>query len=121
MCMNLRIGGEGGGVFVNEQHRYDFHAAGGKAVRKIINLRHLERLKNDTEYHNKFCDSLKGRTHWVGKKHTPETIDKLKKSKNVGENNQNFGKMWITNGIENKTVKKELSIPSGWYKGRKIN
>jgi hypothetical protein len=36
----------------------------------------------------------------------------------VGSNNSQFGTMWITNGIENKKIKKEsIEIPDGWYKG----
>lgn len=28
--------------------------------------------------------------------------------------------MWITNGTENRKIKKEDVIPEGWYIGRKI-
>jgi hypothetical protein len=29
--------------------------------------------------------------------------------------------MWITNGTENRKIKKDLdNIPEGWYKGRKM-
>lgn len=31
-----------------------------------------------------------------------------------------YGTMWITNGIINKKMKKNDSIPDGWHKGRKI-
>ena len=34
-----------------------------------------------------------------------------------GKKNPAYGKHWITNGIENKLVKKE-DIPNGWRKGR---
>jgi len=38
----------------------------------------------------------------------------------VGEKNSQFGTMWITNGLENKKVKKDIDfIPEGWYKGYK--
>jgi len=57
-------------------------------------------------------------THFTGKKHTEETKEKMRKSKNVGTNNSQFGTIWITNGQENKKIKKEDIIPQSWYKGR---
>lgn len=38
--------------------------------------------------------------------------------KNIGEKNSQFGSIWITNGKENKKIKKNSVIPEGWYKGR---
>jgi len=33
--------------------------------------------------------------------------------------NSQYGTMWITNGIDNRKIKKEQDvIPEGWYKGR---
>jgi hypothetical protein len=44
----------------------------------------------------------------------------MRKPKNGGSKNSQFGTMWITNGIENKKIKKDLDIiPEGWYKGRR--
>ena len=31
-----------------------------------------------------------------------------------------YGTMWITNGIENRKIKKGSNIPDKWYKGRKV-
>lgn len=36
----------------------------------------------------------------------------------VGERNSQFGKMWITNGVENKKILKTDVIPDGWNRGR---
>lgn len=39
----------------------------------------------------------------------------------IGIKNGSYGTMWITNGIENKKIKKDVdTIPEGWYKGRII-
>ena len=49
-----------------------------------------------------------------------DTKEKMRKSKEGmydGKKNPAYGKHWITNGIENKLVKKE-DIPNGWRKGR---
>lgn len=56
---------------------------------------------------------------WLGRKHSEETKKKMSKPKNEGSLNSQFGTMWITNGQENKKIKKIDTIPEGWYKGRK--
>ena len=59
-----------------------------------------------------------------GKKHTEETKIKIGEAISVlqeGKKNSQFGTMWITNGTENRKIKKDLdNIPEGWYKGRKM-
>ncbi len=57
---------------------------------------------------------------WTNRKHTSETKQKMKEKANlrVGDLNSQFGTSWITNGIENKKVKKGVDIPEGWRKGR---
>lgn len=48
-----------------------------------------------------------------GKKHSPETIEKLKeKAKNRPK------KMWINNGVEEKLINLDKKIPAGYTKGR---
>jgi hypothetical protein len=39
--------------------------------------------------------------------------------KQSGEKNSQFGTMWITDGVTNKKIKKNDTIPEGWCKGRK--
>lgn len=38
-----------------------------------------------------------------------------------GSRNSNYGKMWISNGIEEKKIVKGLDIPEGWEKSRLSN
>lgn len=59
------------------------------------------------------------------KSHTEETLKKMRgpRPQSSGKNNSQYGKCWITNGIENKKVKiteLENFIPLGWCKGRKF-
>jgi hypothetical protein len=42
------------------------------------------------------------------------------KEKQKGEKNSQYNTMWITNGTENKKIKKEDFIPEGWERGRKL-
>ncbi len=57
------------------------------------------------------------------KANSPEAISKKLKTYSAikhqqGFRNSQFGSMWITNGYDCKTIKKESIIPEGWYKGR---
>lgn len=60
--------------------------------------------------------------NFYGKTHTEETKIKIGSANSEhqkGSGNSQFGTMWITNGKENKKIRKEAGIiPEGWYKGR---
>lgn len=45
-------------------------------------------------------------------------ISSANKDKQQGLKNSQYGTMWITNGIENRKIKKSDSIPYNWHKGR---
>ena len=117
LCMNLKEGGTGGWP---------------KTA-----IKSFKQKLQDPEYKNKFIEKTKcferlkklhidGKVKYdtfTGKKHKIETIEKMKISKkNTGlkEANSQYGKIWITNGIENKKIKKELEIPINWYRGRVV-
>jgi hypothetical protein len=125
-CYNLKPGGEGG--FNNPQHQFKCSQAAG--------VKHRERMLNDYEYREmitkKASESNKLRHQrgdvkriqesysWVGKKHKVETIEKMKNSKKgqgVGITNSQYGTKWITNGKENKKIKKETELPKDWWYG----
>ena len=125
MCMNLKLGGEGGGKFYSQEHQLKCSQAAG--------IKHRERMLNDPEYREKLTkmtsESNKRRHErgegfiysWLGKKHSPESIQKMKDSainRGKGETNSQFGTRWITNGTENKKIKKTDSLPYGWEFGR---
>ena len=65
---------------------------------------------------------LKG--SFEGKKHSKETIDKMKqhKGKGLGNTNSQFGTYWIYSLEEKRSRKlnKDEIIPEGWKKGRKL-
>ena len=127
MCMNLQIGGGGG--FSSTDHQLKMASAGGKSLAK--------KRKNDLEFDREFKLKMSMSTSeaiangkipkwsstfsWVGKKHSVDTILKMKESKSnygKGDKNSQFGTIWITNGIENKKIKKDSDIPVDWKKGR---
>jgi hypothetical protein len=122
-CMNLMSGGTGG-CYSIEHLKTISH----KGVDKRFEL-----IKSDIDYYINWCNQLsiknkkvyeEGRRSkeyfydWNGKEHTDLTKQKMRKSKNQGSTNSQYGTMWITNGAENIKIKKDEIIPEGWYKGR---
>jgi group I intron endonuclease len=127
MCMNLKNGGNGGcqgeaamkwskagiakikWLFENEPN---FR----KEVNQATSIRTKllwESGKFDLHFNNQY---------WLGKTHREESKRKIGNANSVkqkGEANSQFGTCWITNGIENKKIKKTDSIPMGWKLGRK--
>jgi hypothetical protein len=126
-CMNLKPGGYGG--FNNQEHQFKCSQAAG--------LKHSERMKNDEEYRKKrslqISESNKNRIargdtsfycDWTGKKHKEETILKMKETKKgqgLGEQNSQYGLKWITDGKNNRKIKKDEPLPEKWKYGRISN
>jgi len=127
-CMNIKLGGDSGGFF-SKEHQQKCSKAGKKAFNK--------KLKNDKEFATKWkkmvsernkeflktgkLKSIQQNYSWIDKKHTPETIEKMKKAHkgmHKGKLNSQFGTIWITNGKENKKILKTDQIPNNWNKGR---
>lgn len=123
-CMNLVPGGIG---FINDEKHKIIAQKGGQSFAK--------KLKNDKaffEKHSKLCSDRFKKLHkngkikyntFEGKKHSDETklkISNTLKNITLGENNSQFGTIWITNGKTNKKIKKYGEIPKDWYKGRII-
>ena len=125
---NLCEGGKGAFSFINKNISYEKRVEiANKAVAAYKKLNkewfsnrskkaHISRKKNNPNsylnIHNK---------RFLGKKHKVETIEKMKKSKNVGNNNSQFGTCWINDGIFNKKIKKECLddyVKNGYVKGR---
>lgn len=123
-CLNLKSGGSGG--FTKEDW---------EKGQKIVSTLLKERWK-DSEYREKMIrvrqEGVK-RLHregkvkydtFTGKKHTPETIQKMKESHKgagKGSSNSQYGTCWITDEYSNKKIYKGETIPEGWRLGRKIN
>jgi len=138
MCMNLGIGGTGGQgdrFLTKEQLK-----KGRKKCDLILKEKYGENFKSIISknfYNNLTQDDRKSLNEKIkigqqnsnydfgssfkGKKHNEITKQKIgiKNSiKQKGENNSQYSTMWITNGVENKKVKKNSEIPLDWYKGR---
>lgn len=125
LCMNLVLGGDEGPL--NKKDR----VAKAKKANKIRN----DKYKNDPEFREMLREKLskgikrsydngrKGMNHfsWKGKTRTDEVKRKMSESSKgmgKGEKNSQYGTCWITDGENNKKMKKTDSIPEGWVLGK---
>jgi hypothetical protein len=126
LCMNLKVGGEGGGMIWSKEHR-DSLTKGSKEYMKNVwkdeEYRKRASAQNSINVKKNHADGRMKYDNFKGKKHSEETILKMKESKRghgIGSTNSQFGKCWITNDIESKKITKGDAIPEGWRLGRKI-
>jgi len=130
MCMNLHIGGGGG--FNGEDHKKKYVKAGS-----IAGIKRIQELKNDPIWKERIRKERSGRwknenyrelmlavskRSFKEKHHTDESKKKIsdKAKEHTGNKNSQFGTQWITNGIENKKIKKTDLLPENWKIGRFI-
>ena len=126
--VNLKYGGEGGwdhkpGVKIHLQ-QFDRNKRSANAA-----LTRAKRSENP-EYAQallaKLSASHKGQQAWLGKKHTDQTKSKMSasmKGRYDKENNPQFGKSWVTNGINAVIVKREELpeyLSTGYVLGRRV-
>ena len=129
---NICVGGKGGWSYVNTKGlnliSEESKALGVAKWKKTIeeNPELLKIFANNGRKHLKKLHSL-GKIKYdtfTGKKHTKEAKRKMSKSqagKHDGIRNSQYGTCWITNGIENKKIKKENLeewTSLGFYRGR---
>ncbi len=124
-CMNLKIGGSGGLGFISVEQQRHRSICGGKATALKLKTDDKFRKQHNLRASNSFkkmhiegkirYDTFKGKTH---NEESKEKIGKANSIKQSGSRNSQHGSMWITNGKENKKIKKENKIPEGWTKGR---
>ena len=118
LCMNLCKGG----------HYYDrgwTNEDREKASKRLTELSKNPEWKNKMS--KKTIERIKNNNgkNWAtfeGLKHTKETKETIGRKNSIlqkGESNSQFDTCWITNGTENKKIRKDSSIPTGWWNGRK--
>lgn len=128
---NICFGGQGGFGYINqyklsvdivEQHRRNPDLLGKMSTSSKEAIARL--LETDENFKNRWLQQcsvggkIGGKTAFLGRKHTEETKDKMRKPKNMGATNSQFGTRWITNGDENRKIAKEQDLPEGWRNGR---
>ena len=121
---NLCPGGQGGWGYINsEQLNIGHHQNETFRTKLREKAKKQIRSPQSNETKKKISNTLKGIQLWSGRNHTDESKERMRLAKTdhgLGSKNSQFGTMWITNGTENKKIKKDLDkIPEGWYKGRR--
>lgn len=141
---NLCPGGQGGWGYINiEGKAYKFtkedNSKGGKKGIKTLR-KNLENENFREDFSKKVSKGLQkiykenpekliARGKSFQQCNSKVSIEKKKKTwkktkRGIGEKNSQFGTCWITNGTENKKIRKEeldIWISSGFSKGRKIH
>lgn len=124
---NLCVGGQGGFSYINrellttEKRRKRGKIAGSK--KKFWSQESRDKmapiqLANIARSHEKYKEgTFKGKTHTEQWK---ANHSNMMKGKQTGENNSQFGTIWITNGVSSKKISKCDDVPVGWTLGRKI-
>lgn len=127
---NLKLGGDGGFDFLNRNKLnnsnkdWEQHSRNSSNNAKAM-FESRPELRKQLSDRNKEWHKL-GKVSpptFAGHKHSEEwKANKSAEMKVVsaGSNNSQFGTMWITNGSQNRKIKKTDAIPSGWSKGRTI-
>lgn len=129
---NLCVGGQGGGSYIN---RMGLNYKGGYSPTRQHNFKKMQeksrdfwrseqgaRRKSELMRERRHCNT-KVQQPFKGKTHTEETRVRMslrKRGSGVGQNNSQYGTIWITNGIENRKIIAVDPIPVGWYKGRML-
>ena len=118
--INLKYGGDGG-------FSLDAGIAGNKSSKRNRELIYGKVRKTKTERKSFNNGQLGIKRTWAsvgfsGKKHSEETLKKLRKTKNVGEVNSQYGTCWVTNGKPIKIKKEQLNeyLSKGYQRGRKM-
>ena len=122
LCMNLRVGGEGG--FTKKNSLKETLAMNKKLW---SNPDFIERKK---KHGSEIFKELhkKGKIKYgmfAGKSHSTQSKNKMrdKAELRIGKMNSQFGTCWIHNNKESKKIKidkLELHLMDGWIKGRKM-
>lgn len=125
---NICEGGKGGFSFINREywspesrliHSKKITKMGDQQFRQTYMDSMLAGLENARSIQaDKRANGWKQPATFAGRNHTEETKSKMRKPKNQGSANSQFGSMWITNGTENKRIYPPIVIPDGWRKGR---
>lgn len=126
LCMNLKVGGIGGWTkeqqilnSIKSNDRKKYLRENDQEWRESEISRNSENIKLS---YDSGIREKKQPLNWKGKSHKIETILKMRKSKNIGKSNSQYGTKWINkdgNILKIKDYELESYLINGWIQGRK--
>lgn len=127
LSYNLCPGGQGGFGYINDRGMNTTITKEGRKRLSVLMVEMNSNLsptsKNSRAKKSASTKKASGKLYipdWNGRTHSEETKCKMSLIK-TGEKNSQFGTYWVTNGKENKKIKKEdidSWISKGYRKGR---
>ena len=129
---NLKVGGFGGWDYINNDELLRINKnkkaryLANVTIREKYNVDNVSQLQQVKEKlsiagKKRYDSGFRLLGSFSGLKHsdkTKEQISQKNKIQQKGEKNSQYGKIWITNGTENKKINKTDLLPNGWKKGR---
>ncbi len=126
LCMNLKVGGIGGWTkeqqilnSIKSNDRKKYLRENDQDWRENERIRNIENIKSS--YDNGVREKRQP-LNWTGRNHKDETIHKMRKSKNNGCSNSQYGTKWISKDgkiLKIKEYELESYLLDGWIQGRK--
>jgi hypothetical protein len=118
---NLSIGGNGGFSYINSTLPPGMLGKTQSDIQKLAAHNYMMIMHNNKEWHYRI--SSKGgsnSTGFSGKSHSYESKEKMRgpRPNTTGDRNSQAGSCWITDGTVNTKLKKNDTMPQGWYLGR---
>lgn len=129
---NLRCGGQGGFDFINSTMHYKMQEIRRSNAKKMsYELRRANGIKTGAINRQKWRDDPSSRPvvftpefnlKMSNRARTDKANNKRKETFSTighqqGEKNSQFGSRWITDGINNKKIMKNIVVPDGWWYG----
>lgn len=132
-CLNLKEGGYGGFDHLNVPNNWRGVSNLPENAGPLISKAMKRKVQNDSSFRERILKQLsdyreKVRAPFQGRKHTEETIEKMRKSavgKSKKDKNGMYGRQWIHSQQERRSIavqSQDLAdyLAKGWTLGRKI-
>lgn len=120
---NLKLGGEGGFDWINSNPA-SVLKKNQNLNGRIVGWRHIDHDARKKALRTRLASGRFTPPSFKGRKHSDEAKRRIGERSSLamtGEGNSQYGTIWITDGKMARKVPRDILIPEGWRKGRKMN